>query len=200
MGLTASDSGGGGDFELAPAGTHAARCVRIIDLGTQPGSAQYPKPKHKALFAWELPEETMEMDGERVPFLVFTRYTMSLHENAQMRQDLERWRGKAFSADELSCFELKRVLGAPCMITIQHSPDGKYANVRGVTSLPKGMQVAEPFHELVYYEVEDGPNDVFNKLSERLQDTIKSCPEWQQLHGNRRPAAVSDFGDDDIPF
>lgn len=199
MGLTVSDTGGGGDFELAPAGTHSARCVRIIDLGTQPGSVQYPKPKHKVLFVLELPEETMDMDGEQVPFLVFHRYTMSLHENAGLRKDLENWRGRPFTADELMGFELKKVLGAPCMVTIQHSADGKYANVRGITSLPKGMKVPEPYHELVYYEIEDGPNNVFQGLSERLQDTIKKAPEWR---GGQASAPANDpgFGDDDIPF
>ena len=28
---------GGGDFEQPPIGTHMARCVRVIDIGTQRG-------------------------------------------------------------------------------------------------------------------------------------------------------------------
>ena len=34
MGLIARDSGGG-DYKPAPAGNHIARCVQVIDLGTQ---------------------------------------------------------------------------------------------------------------------------------------------------------------------
>jgi hypothetical protein len=44
--MRVSDTGGG-DFEQAPAGTHMARCVRIIDIGTQFGEYQ-GKPNARA--------------------------------------------------------------------------------------------------------------------------------------------------------
>ena len=73
MGLMATEGGSGGDFTPAPEGTHIGRCVKVIDLGTQPGSQMYPDPKHKVMVAWELPSELHEYNGEQLPFLVTTR-------------------------------------------------------------------------------------------------------------------------------
>ena len=94
MGLTISESGGG-DFSPLAEGTHIGRCVRVIDLGLQPGSAQYPDAKHKVLFVWEVPGETINIDGEDKPSLLMKRYTSSLHKKSQLRADLESWRGRS---------------------------------------------------------------------------------------------------------
>lgn len=201
MALTATDNGGGGDFKPAPEGTHIARCVRIIDLGTQPGSQQYPTPRHKVLFVWELPGELEDVDGKKVPMLVMKRYTMSLHENAAMRHDLKAWRGREFTDAELKAFSLKNVVGAPCMVTVVHSSDGRYANLQAVTACPKGLDVPKPHHPLVFWEIENGADETFATFGDRLQETIRKAPEWA---GPSDPDMRHDddpgFGDDDIPF
>lgn len=205
MSLVAKANGGGGDFTPAPEGTHAARCVRVIDLGTQPGSAQYPAEKHKVLLGWELPEELREYEGEQSPFLVMKRYTMSLHEKAGLRHDLESWRGKKFTPEELDGFDLKNIAGVPCMITITHAQKETktYANIQAVTAPPKGLTVAEAVNPIVYYQIEDGASPAFGKFSDGLQATIRAAPEWQgPADPDQRPGSDSDpgFGDDDIPF
>ena len=54
-----SDSGGK-EFEQAPAGTHVARCIKLIDLGTQFGEYQgKPTSARKVVVSWELPNEIM---------------------------------------------------------------------------------------------------------------------------------------------
>lgn len=206
MGLTATDNGGGGSFTPAPEGTHAARCIRVIDLGTQPGSQQYPAPKHKVLFVWELPNELEEYNGEQMPRLVSKRYTLSLNEKASLRHDLQSWRGRAFTADELKGFELKAVCGHACMVSVVHSADGQYANLTAVTAPPKGMAVPPAKHPIVYYEIEDGASDAFGAFGDKLQATIRRAPEWQgPADPDQRPGADSGDdspfpGDDDIPF
>jgi hypothetical protein len=80
MGLVAKSSGDG-SYTLAPEGTHVARCVQMIDLGTQ-WSEAYQKASHKVLIGWELPNEP---NGDGGPVIVFRRYTVSLHEKAAMR-------------------------------------------------------------------------------------------------------------------
>ena len=196
MGLTASSRGG--DFRPAPEGTHLARCVRVIDLGTQPGGGQFPKPRHRCIFAWELPGELEDVEGEMMPMLAFKNYTLSLSDRATLRHDLESWRGRKFTAEELTGFQLRKVLGAPCMITIVHSDDGQYANIQAVTAVPKGTHVEAAVHPLVYYEIEDGENNVFQGLSENLQAKIKSAPEWRAGRPDVAPGSFDD--DDDIPF
>ncbi len=200
MGLTATD-GGGGDFTPAPQGTHVARCVRVIDIGTQPGSMQFPKPRQKVIISWELPDELHEYEGEQVPFLVHKRYTMSLHENAALRHDLESWRGRQFTETELSGFHLKNIAGVACMVTITHSTDGKYANINAVTAPPKSVKVPPAVNPTVYYEIEDGASEVFQAFGDSLQGTIRNAPEWSgPADPDQRPSDEPGFGDDEIPF
>ena len=77
MGLTVSDSGGG-SFQDAPPGTHVARAVKIIDLGTQKSEWQgEEKIKHQLLMVWELPNEELEVDGLKKPFTISKFYNAS---------------------------------------------------------------------------------------------------------------------------
>lgn len=202
MGTTATDSGGG-SFTPAKEGNWKARCVRVIDLGTQPGSQQWPNPKHKVLIAWELPEQMEDYEGKETPRLVMSRYTLSLHENSALRPVLEGWRGKAFTSEELKGFDIAKVLGVPCQLQIVHSDDGKYANVKTVSALhPELRQTMPPaFHELVHYQIEDGESDVFANFSDNLKATIRGAEEWRGEPN--QPWSDGDApppGDSDIPF
>ncbi len=225
MGLTATASGSD-DFRPLPAGTYRARCVRLIDLGTQPGGGRFPSPKHKVLLAFEVPDEMVEWEGKQEPTLIFSRYTMSLGERAILCRDLEAWRGRKFTDEEKQGFDLKAVLGAACMITVLHAQKGDktYVNISSVAKPPKGMDVPPAHHNLVSYAIEDGESDVFKGFSEGLQNTIRGAQEWQgasngngaaydepPVHvnagsgGHDAPPPQDDdyaggFEDDDIPF
>jgi len=201
MGTTATDNGGG-SFALVPEDNHLARCVRVIDLGTQPGSQMYPTPKHKVLLAWELPEVRHDYGGEDVPALLFKRYTLSLHENAELCKHLESWRGRAFSDEEKQGFDIAKLLGVPCQIQVVHSDNGKYANIKSISKMhPRLLETMPPaYHPLVHYEIESGENEVFRSFSDNLKATITSAPEWP---GSRDDAWGNDApppDDSDIPF
>ena len=207
MGLTATDSGGGG-YTIAPAGQHRARCFAVIDLGTQKVEWQgQTKMQHKVRLRWELSDEIMDGDDAK-PFSISKTYTLSLHEKAALRHDLEAWRGKAFPAEELKGFELKKLLGAPCQLTVVHEP-GKnngstYANVKAISPLAKGMTAPpEAQNALVYYEVEDGKNATFEAFPDKLKEYIGGCMEWAKpQQPAESPTAVNKPGadDDEIPF
>lgn len=80
--------------------------------------------------------ETPHRDSEGKPHRVSTwPYTVSLNEKANLRKDLEKWRGRKFSADELNGFDLESVIGAPAMLNIVHNEGDEgqvYANVNGI--------------------------------------------------------------------
>lgn len=211
----------GGDFTPPPSGTHAAICYRLIDLGTQQVEFQgETKRQHKIMLSWELPDETME-DGS--PFTVHKVYTYSSHEKANLRHDLESWRGKAFSPEELgngpNAFDIRNVLGKGCLLSIVHNEKaGKtYANINSISKLPKSMQVGDPTNTLVYFALDDDgfDSEVLHSLSDNLQNKIKSSPEYQELvnrQANRPqdgyvdqgdvppPNGPDDYGGDEIPF
>jgi hypothetical protein len=206
MSLIAKSSGGG-DFTPAPAGTHTAVCVQCIDLGTI-YSKYYDSWKPKVLLGFELIGEKNEQ-GEA--FIVWKRYTNSLHENAVLRGHLESWRGKAFTSDELDGFALTNVLDKPCLISVSHRVDGNktYADVGSVMALPKGTPAPKRTHDLVVFDIEDPDMEVFGTFREGLQDTIKGSKEWQDnppghlddASTGRKPTADDTIDDpDDIPF
>jgi hypothetical protein len=199
MGLIAKDNGGGGDFALAPAGNHVGRCVQLIDLGTL-YSRYYDKWSHKVLLGWELPGEG---NGDKGPHIVFKRFTLSLHENAQLRKDLESWRGRKFTRDELDGFDLRKVVGVPGLINVSHrESDGRtYADVDAVTPLPKGTDCPAQVHPLIQFDIDDPDMDVFNEFSDGLKDTIRSAKEWTApTAGDPQPGEYDVPADSSIPF
>jgi hypothetical protein len=199
---------GGGDFEQAPAGTHVARCVRLIDIGTQFGEYQgKPNALRKVVVTWELPNELMtEGDYAGKPFLVNKWYTASLGEKANLRKDLVNWRGREFTEEELGGFEAKKILGTTCMLSLTPNDKGK-VRVTGVMKLPKGSEAPPQINPSVYFSLEkDEFNQaVFDSLSEYWQTEIKKSPEWGDLHGkgpvkpSTKGTKFDDF-EDDIPF
>ena len=186
MSLTAS-SKGGGDFQLAPVGNHIARCVQVIDLGTQRDSFEgKPKIMHKVRISWELPEEKAVFDEEKgeEPFLVSKEYTLSLSDRANLRHDLESWRGRDFTEKELEAFDIDKLLGAPCMLNVIHKKSAKkrdYVAITSVTRLPKSVKpkdVPKQILPSVKYMIEDGRNDVFKALPDFIKAKIMVSEEW----------------------
>lgn len=205
---TASDQGGG-SFQLAPAGAHPARCIHVIDLGTQHDTYMgKPKIQRKVRIGWELVNEKavfIEEKGEE-SFMIGQDYTMSLGEKANLRHMLESWRGKPFTADELKGFNLNVLLGKSCLVNVIHKKSiatkRDYAQVTSVVPLPKGMQCAKPSLPKVSYEIEDGENDAFSALPEWIQDKIKASQEFKGENTSEEPRQQSgpEPDEDEIPF
>lgn len=190
MGLTASETGGG-NFEMTPEGVYTARCYRIVDLGTQKGAEIFgSKEQHKVMVSWELigkgDPKMQEGDNKGKTFSIHKRYTVSLSEKASLRADLEAWRGKKFSPDELKGFDLSNVLGAYCMIQVVHDETGKYANVNSIMAF-KGAK-PEPVNADLVFDIDEPDMQVFDTLSDSLKGTIMQAPEWNKNAGAPKPS------------
>ncbi len=124
-----------------PEGLHPAVCVDVIDLGELP-TAWGNKPKIE--LRWQLDEVNPETQK---PFVVRARFTNSLHEKAILRQTLETWRNKKFTAEELRGWDLEKLIGVCCQVQIVHAPgdEGRvWANVQAVVPFPKGLVKMKP--------------------------------------------------------
>ncbi len=194
-------------FKPVPPGSHLARCYRIIDLGTQKttfnGESKFIK---KVMFQFEVHSE--DDDGplktdKGEPMSISKNYTLSLSDKAVLRADLEAWRGREFTREELQGFELKNVLGAWCLITVTKATgnDGKeYTNITGVSPVPKLMKqnLPTPFNQVGIFDIDDPDMEMFETLSERIQQRITETPEWKS---RKTPQPSSNFDDDaSIPF
>ena len=196
MSLIAKETGT--EFEICPVGTHLARCVQVIDLGTI-HSKYYDKWSHKVVIGWEIPGQLNE-DGK--PFLVWKRYTLSLHTNSGLRKDLESWRSRAFTPEELGGFDLKNILTVCCMINIGHN-DG-FANVTGVMAVPGGMEAPAQLHQSVFFNLAEFDKTLFDTFSEKMQKTIMSSKEMRESADHQEQMAVATdelAGDEsEVPF
>lgn len=201
MGRFATDNGGG-SFTPAPVGTHVARCFRIIDLGTQHGEYQgKPTRRNQILVSWELPDELIEIEGEQRPATTSKFYTNSLGDKANLRRDLESWRGKALTDDEIRRFDLENILGKPCMLTVVGGENGK-TKVATVSGLPKNTKCPEPVNEPSAFWLDEFDEDKFDDLSDGLKKIIEKSEEYPQIvnGGYQQPPQQTDMSDDDIPF
>ena len=170
-------------FEICPAGTFAARCVWIIDLGTQVSSYQgKEKAQLKVLIGFELPTELMD-DGR--PFLVTQKYTNALHEKSNLQKMLESWRGVKFTEQEAEAFDLTKLIGMPCMLSVIHnvSNEKTYANISGVAKLMKGLECPKQANESLIFAIEEVGSPKFEKLPEWLQKTVKQSLEVSRGDG-----------------
>lgn len=202
----------GGKFELVPAGNHIAICYRFIDLGTQLIEWEgTKKTQRKVLISWEFPNELLtEGDYAGQPFTTGKKYTWSMNEKASLRHDLESWRGKAFTDDDFdgpNRFNIKNIVGKPCMISIVHETKGQntYANIKSVAAIPKGLPVPAQTNPSVYFSLQKEffDNLVLDGLSDKLKETIKNSPEFLELTGASQPSKQSfarDDLDDEVPF
>lgn len=209
MGRFASDSGGG-NFTPAPIGTHVARCIKIVDLGTQHGEYKgEPTRRSQILVTWELPDELITVDGEEVPITTSKFYTNSLGEKANLRRDFEGWRGRSFTDEELKEFDLENVLTKPCMLTVVGRDNGKTA-VASVSGLPKKTVCPKQVNPSFTFWLDEYDEEKFNQISDGIKKIIEKSEEWAALKGKpvatrsaepeSSPEDDSPLNDDDIPF
>lgn len=187
MPIMAKD-GGGGDFEPAPAGNHSAVCTQVFDMGIQDTGFG---DKHLVLIGWEI--EPKRTDGSA--HIVWKRYNLSLNEKANLRKDLEGWRGVAFTDDQLKDgFDLANVLGKPCLVNVIHNnkDNRTYANVAQISPMPKGMPVLKITSEILYYDGEQ--DDTLEKLSDGLKGKILAG--WTKM---RERGGEPDHAAEEVP-
>ncbi len=204
-----------GDFRLVPPGNHIARCYSLIDLGRQVTNWQgQEKIQHKILVGWELFGEdndgnplTVQVDGSAVPMTITKRYSLTLSKNSHLRTDLESWRGRPFSEEDLQGFHVDKLLGVYCMLNVTHeqSKDGTktYANVSAITPLPSALKNAKPspVHEIRIFDLDNPDMGIFVSLSDRLQEIIKSSPDWIDNRQQSQPQVPAMGADGNpIPF
>jgi len=212
MPLMAKDSGGS-DFIPVPQGTHLAICNMVVDLGLQEKTYMgETKVAHQCFIRWELPNERIEYekDGQRVngPMSIGKTYTLSLGDKANLKKDLEAWRGRAFTEQEKAGFDLFVLAGLPCQVTITHADrNGKtYANVVGIAGWPKGMERPKGAENPVVKYGLDDPNAqrVYGDLPKWIREKLeKRITQAEDRYSGGSTADPSDYGhdlDDDIPF
>jgi len=205
----------GTQYENPPAGSHIARCIGLIDMGTQvhkgfQGGEDWTSRDVRIVF--ELPGEKMtgkfnpEMKGK--PFGASIVVKQSLHPSAKLRKLLEGWRGSKFTPEAIERFDPRNLLDKPARLTLIEN--GDFVNVDSISPLAKGDKCPKRINPLVFFSLdpEEFNQETFDKLSERLRAKIQKSPEWVALGNSSgedpQPDPPSDEGDppsdDNQPF
>lgn len=209
MAIMVNDSGGG-DFTPVPAGTHFAVCDMVVDLGRQEVKSQLygDSVKPQVYIRWQIPSERVEweVDGEKRegPAVIGKTYTASLGEKANLRKDLQAWRGKTFTPDELKGFDVSKLLGVGAMISVTHTEkNGRtYANVASIGGIPRGTTPPQVEGETRLYDADNTASyDSLPKwLREKIDHQVSEGPASSNGHDERNPPPHDTDLDDDVPF
>lgn len=207
MGIKVSDKGGE-DFKVLDAGSHLAVCTQIIAVGPQ----ETPwGMKEKLKVRFEVPAERVEWekDGHKHegPMTIWANYGASLSKNSNLRNDLETWRGREFTKEELAGFDLDNILGKACIISVTHNKadNGKtYANISGISRLLKGQEAPKPEGDLLSFDYSNFTDEQYTSLPEWLQKLvdagIANRAELDAAKPQEQAADGPGFEDDEIPF
>jgi hypothetical protein len=218
MTTSVSDTGGFGDFELLSAATHPAVCTQVIFIGPQKSEYQgVPSIKRKVKIRFEVPSERVtwtDREGQQGegPKVIWATYTATITKNSKLKEHLESWRGRPFTEVELKRFDLKNILGKPCLITVTHNQsNGKtYANVKSITNLVKGMTAPEHEGELIVFDFDEHTEQELAALPDWIQSRVAEGKAIEAERAGQQHTGVdteneyfSDSGDlphEDIPF
>ena len=191
---------GSKDFRIPDSGNYLGRLFSIIDLGTHTTEFEgVVRQQHKIMVTFELHGEDSNgpllIDGK--PLVVNKRYTLSLHEKSTLRGDLEAWRGKKLTAEELKSFDLSKLLDKWAMVNVIHNEyKGKtYPNISGLSQIPSQLkEFPTGINPCVMFDLNKYNQKEFSELWPWVQDLIKKSAEMQ----NSKPVNVIE--DDEVPF
>ena len=175
-----SDSGT--TYEQLEEGLHPAVSVLIAGVGTQrtpfKNEDGTDKVQKKMVIQWET------KDG-----LIAKEYTVSLNEKANLRKDLESWRGKKFSPTELEGFDMTNLLGIQCTLQIMHNDNG-YAKVNTVLPKTQEFKKTKPTN---IYDINEHDQEAFEALPAWIKAKIEQSFEWQKK-ANKQAVEVFEDG------
>lgn len=170
--------------KLIPPGSYYAYCYLVADIGTQKTAYKGMEDERKqVVIGWELIGGVAE-DGK--PLTIHNTYTASLGDKALLTKHLTSWRSRPFTNEEREAFDLRNIVGHPCILNIVHNGGGQegsrvYTNVAGVMACPTGMQLSPMIHKPVLYDVYAHEQYVFNGLPSWLQDKIRKSLDFSPV-------------------
>lgn len=193
------------EFDPIEAGSYPARIWQMIEIGNIAGFQG--QIQNKVRIGFELPTELKvfsEEKGEQ-PRVISQEYTLSFHEKSKLRKVIDACDPNALKVGEdgfLEEFDIERLIGKECLITIAHKPkndgSGVFAYVDGITRLPKGMKCPEAINEPVLLSYDKWNQEVYDKQPDFIKDKIRGSQEYQRMINGEDGKKLQDTKDN--PF
>lgn len=163
------------------AGVYMAVCIGFIDLGEQ-YSDKFKNYSYKGMYVWELPGETVEIDGEMKPRQLSKEFTISGSNKSNLRKFIESWNGKSYSDEEFMEFDVFDQVGKACQLNVVLNETKEYANVDNLMPIPRGFPAPTTDTKLIKWDMDAWNDEVFAELPEWIQDKIKKSTQYQKEH------------------
>ena len=176
-------------------GVYMAVCVGVIDLGEQ-YSEMFKNYRNEVQIVWEIPSETVEIDGETKPRQLSRTFSVATSRKANLRAIISSWNGKTYSDDEFGELDLFAQIGKPCMLNVVLNDSGVYSNVDSVVPMPKGVPAPVSTTPPIRWDMDAWDDAVFQTLPEWARDKIKKSTQYTKQH---TPTDKIDFQDNGEP-
>lgn len=179
MSMVASDNGGI-EIPKLEGGVYRSISSAMVDLGLQK-SEKFKTTQRKFILIWTIQGEEVEINGEKQARQISKEYSFSLNEKSTLRKDLQSWRGKVFTDEELRGFNLLNVLNVACQLQIVlDEKNGKqYNNIAGIMSLPKGT-IISPLDDVYYFDIENMETwSNWGRITKWIQERIKKAENFE---------------------
>ncbi len=187
-------------------GVYMAVCVTVADLGDQ-YSEKFKNTHRKVVFSFDIPSETVEVDGEVKSRQLSKRCTFSVSKRGTLNKMLNAWLNANMSEQDLAELDLFDFAGKACQIRVTVSEDGAHNNVEDVMALPNGMPAPMTDTPIITYDIdEDGfSGEKWEALPGWMRDTIEKSEQYQQNPPDKpldMPAEQTqpETGKDDCPI
>lgn len=196
--------------ELIPTGMYQARCVKLIEIGTCTENVMGSiKQLAKVNFSWEIPSLTKVFDEAKgpQPLMLSKEFTVSMGTKANLRKALESWRGKPFTDEEASGFDITVLLGKPCLLNVTHKPSAKdpsnvYEEISAITPPMAGMTILPQVNPSIELSYDKWDEKLFEALPDFIKTKMRATPEYQAMKNPIAPL-IDDKGQpvvSDLPW
>ena len=162
-------------------GVYMAVCIGFIDLGEQ-YSEKFKSYTNKGMYVWELPGETIEIDGEQKPRQLSKEFTISASNKSNLRKFIETWNSKNYSDEDFMEFDVFEQVGKPCQLNVVLNETKEYSNVDNLMPIPRGFPAPTTDTKLIKWDMDAWNDEVFQELPEWIQDKIKKSSQYQKDH------------------
>ncbi len=187
-------------FPPVDGGTYPAICVGIIDLGEQLNDYNNRKSyEDHVLFIWELPNVTIEIDGEKKPRWVSKEYNAVLSERSNLSKMLTSWRGVE-PPDE---FDLPQMIGEAALIqvVVKEKQNGELKNdITGVMGFINGVPKPQTETELLLFNMDEWNDEIFEKLPDWVKKRIMKSTQYQKFHAPDTTIEVKPMTEGECPI
>ncbi len=180
-------------------GVYIAVCIGVIDLGEQ-YSEKFKSYSNKVKIIWEIPSETVEVDGKQEPRQLSREFTISSSKKSHLRSFISSWNSKTYSDDEFLEFDLFDQIGLSCQLNVVLNETGEYANVDNVMPLPKGFPAPVSTTETIRWDMDHWDDKVFEKLPEWVREQIKKSTQYQKEHTPTDTVEVKSTSETECPI